>query len=114
MLALIPWIGGSAALLTSLSYVPQVRKAFPAGSTKDLSLKTLVSLTIGLALWVLYGFLKGDLVIVSANMIGGGLSLSVLFCKLRPSYEALNQRHPSSEGAFPALRIAFSKWRWRG
>jgi MtN3 and saliva related transmembrane protein len=83
MLALIPWIGGSAALLTSLSYLPQVRKALPAGSTKDLSLKTLVSLTIGLALWVLYGFLKSDLVIVSANMIGGGLSLSVLLCKLR-------------------------------
>jgi MtN3 and saliva related transmembrane protein len=83
MLALIPWIGGLAALLTSLSYLPQVRKALPAGSTKDLSLKTLVSLTIGLALWVLYGFVKSDLVIVSANMIGGGLSLSVLLCKLR-------------------------------
>jgi MtN3 and saliva related transmembrane protein len=83
MLALIPWIGGLAALLTSLSYAPQVRKALPAGSTNDLSLKTLVCLTIGLALWVLYGFLKSDLVIVSANLIGGGLSLSVLLCKLR-------------------------------
>jgi MtN3 and saliva related transmembrane protein len=80
---LIPWIGGLAAILTSLSYLPQVRKALPYASTNDLSLKTLISLTIGLALWVLYGFLKSDLVIVAANMTGGALSLGVLLCKLR-------------------------------
>jgi MtN3 and saliva related transmembrane protein len=35
----LPWIEGFAALLTSLSYVPQVRKALPRGSTGDLSLR---------------------------------------------------------------------------
>ena len=51
----IPWIGACAALLTSLSYIPQVRKAWPRGSTSDLSLKMLVVLTAGLTLWVGYG-----------------------------------------------------------
>ena len=47
---MIPWIGVCAAVLTSLSYIPQVRKAWPRGSTADLSLKMLIALTIGLAL----------------------------------------------------------------
>jgi MtN3 and saliva related transmembrane protein len=34
-------------VLTSLSYIPQVRKAWQRGSTSDLSLKMLVALTAG-------------------------------------------------------------------
>jgi MtN3 and saliva related transmembrane protein len=43
----------------------------------------LVVLTTGLLLWVGYGLLKGDWVIVAANSIGGSLSASVLAFKLR-------------------------------
>ncbi len=45
MQVFFPWIGGLAALLTSLSYIPQVQKAWPRGSTKDLSVKMLAVLT---------------------------------------------------------------------
>jgi MtN3 and saliva related transmembrane protein len=82
-LSLIPWIGVAAAALTSLSYIPQVRKAWPHGSTADLSLTMLVVLTTGLLLWVGYGLLKGDWVIVAANSVGGALSATVLSCKIR-------------------------------
>ena len=57
---LIRWIGVSAAALTSLSYLPQVQKALPRGSTSDLPLKMLVVLTMGLVLWISYGSLSGD------------------------------------------------------
>jgi MtN3 and saliva related transmembrane protein len=80
---LIPWVGACAAILSSLSYVPQVRKAWPRGSTSDLSLNMLVILTIGLTLWIGYGVLKGDWVIVGANGIGAALSASVLAFKIR-------------------------------
>ena len=79
----LPWIGALAALLTSLSYIPQVGKAWPRGSTRDLSLKMLVALTMGLLLWVCYGLVKGDWIIVLANGVGTALSLTVLLCKLR-------------------------------
>lgn len=46
---LITIIGLLAAALTSLSYIPQVKKALPAGSTEDLSSKTLAVLAAGLA-----------------------------------------------------------------
>lgn len=79
----IPWIGVCAAALTSLSYIPQVRKAWPRGSTADLSLTMLVVLTTGLVLWIAYGLLKSDWVIVAANSVGAALSSSVLAFKVR-------------------------------
>jgi MtN3 and saliva related transmembrane protein len=81
--SLIPWIGIVAAALTSLSYIPQVRKASPRGSTADLSLTMLVVLTTGLLLWIGYGVLKGDWVIVAANGVSAALSASVLAFKIR-------------------------------
>jgi len=80
---LVPWIGIGAALLTSLSYLPQVQKAWPRGSTSDLSLKMLVVLTSGLVLWIGYGVLKGDWVIIAANSVGAALSGTVLAFKIR-------------------------------
>ena len=76
-------IGALAAICTSLSYLPQVSKALPRGSTGDLSFKMLAVLTTGLALWVGYGVVKGDWILVLANSVGGALSATVLVCKLR-------------------------------
>lgn len=80
---LIYCVGLAAAALTSLSYLPQVRKAWPRGSTDDLSFKTLAVLATGLSLWILYGALKGDSVIVLANVVGLSLVATLLAFKLR-------------------------------
>lgn len=81
--SLIPFVGALAAVLTSLSYIPQVRKAWPRGETADLSLKMLIMLTTGLGLWVGYGFFRGDWTIVAANTVGASLSGAVLAFKIR-------------------------------
>jgi MtN3 and saliva related transmembrane protein len=78
-----PLIGGIAAVLASLSYIPQVRKAWPCNSTEDLSLGMLVALTLGVGLWTVYGVIQGDWVIVLANVVGATLSGIVLGCKVR-------------------------------
>jgi hypothetical protein len=54
---LTTYLGGLAAFLASLSYVPQVRKAWPRGSTADLSMGMLVALTHGVGF---VGRLWGD------------------------------------------------------
>lgn len=79
----MPFIGALAAVLTSLSYIPQVKKAWPRGETKDLSFKMLIALTTGLVLWVVYGLLRGDWTIVAANTVGASLSGAVLAFKIR-------------------------------
>ncbi|KGT79504.1 membrane protein [Bradyrhizobium japonicum] len=78
-----PYVGGIAALLASLSYVPQVRKAWPRGSTDDLSLLMLWALTLGLGFWIVYGVIRADWMIVGANVIGAALAAVVLGCKIR-------------------------------
>ena len=70
-------------MLASLSYIPQVRKAWPCGSTADLLLGMLAALTLGLSLWIAYGLLRQDWVVVCANAIGTGLAAVVLGCNIR-------------------------------
>jgi MtN3 and saliva related transmembrane protein len=69
--------------LTSLSYIPQVRKALRPGSTDDLSSKTLAVLAAGLALWVGYGVLKDDIVIMVANAVSLTLVATLIGFKIR-------------------------------
>lgn len=83
MSSIAPYIGGIAALLASFSYLPQVLKAWPRGSTGDLSLGMLCALTVGLGLWIVYGAIQGDWVIVLANLAGATLAGIVLGCKVR-------------------------------
>ena len=60
-----------------------MRKAWPRGSTADLSLTMLVVLTCGLSLWIVYGFIRSDWVIVAANGVGASLAALVLVFKVR-------------------------------
>ena len=76
-------IGTAAAALTTLSYIPQLRKAWPRGQTADLSLKTLIALTTGLLLWIVYGIVQGDWVVAGSNIVGATLVGLVLALKIR-------------------------------
>ena len=87
MNTILPIIGAVAAILTSLSYIPQVRKTWPRGSTHDLSLHMLIALTAGLLAWIVYGTIRGDWIIVAANSMGAALSGSVLAFKLRDMFD---------------------------
>ncbi len=90
------WVGAAAAVLTSLSYVPQVRIAWPRGSTKDLSLHMLIVLTAGLLLWTVYGMMKSDYVIVVANGVGATLAASVLVFKTRDLFAKRQHENPGT------------------
>ncbi|MDO9442850.1 MAG: SemiSWEET transporter [Beijerinckiaceae bacterium] len=67
-------VGTLAAICTTVSYIPQVKKCWETKQTGDLSLKMLAILAAGIFLWVVYGFIKSDWVIVLAN----GVSLALL------------------------------------
>ena len=65
------------------STVPQIRKSVNSKKTDDVSKWLIISLIGGLSLWVFYGILKGDIIIVLANAIGVSLNLFLLFLKWR-------------------------------
>jgi MtN3 and saliva related transmembrane protein len=67
-------IGVAAAVCTTAANLPQLKKAWITRETDDLSLKTLLLFGSGLMLWVIYGLLQRDIVIMLAN----GISLLIL------------------------------------
>ena len=93
MLSLETLVGFMAAFCTTVSYIPQVKKCWQTGSTGDLSLKMLVILATGIALWVVYGILKGDRVIIIANGVSLVLLCNLLFFKVR---ETMAGRQPKT------------------
>jgi MtN3 and saliva related transmembrane protein len=76
-------IGLVAAFCTTISYIPQIRKIWATGETEDISLKMFLILTTGIALWVVYGVLQTDAVIILANSVSLAFLCAILFFKLR-------------------------------
>jgi MtN3 and saliva related transmembrane protein len=76
-------LGGVAACLTAFANVPQVLKCFRTGKSGDLSMKMLMALALGFLLWLIYGLLRSDFIIVAANAISLLLAGTLLAFKLR-------------------------------
>ena len=82
MLGFDTLIGAAAAVCTTISYVPQPKKSWKTGETGDLSRKMLLLLSAGLGLWLVYGILRSDLVIIVANGISLAMALTILWIKV--------------------------------
>ena len=76
-------IGLLAAVCTAAANFPQLRKAWLSRQTDDLSLKMLLLLASGLALWVAYGVIHEDIVIVLGNSISLAMVSALVYLKLR-------------------------------
>jgi MtN3 and saliva related transmembrane protein len=76
-------IGVIAAALTTSAFLPQLIKVWRSKSAKDVSLGMFVVFTIGIALWLLYGVLRSDPVIIAANIVTFILALAILILKVR-------------------------------
>ncbi len=83
MVSLTTLIGLLAAFCTTLSYLPQVKKCWETGKTGDLSLRMFSILAVGIALWIVYGILQSDGVIIVANSVSLALLAVILYFKLR-------------------------------
>ena len=83
MLTFATFLGAAAAGLTAFANLPQVLKCWRTGETDDLSIKMLLSLSAGTALWIGYGAIQSDPVIMVANGISFALVATLLFFKLR-------------------------------
>ena len=75
-------IGLAAACGTTFSYIPQVRKLWRTRSAADLSLWMILLLSTGVSLWIVYGILQEDAVIIIANAISLLLLANILVFKL--------------------------------
>jgi MtN3 and saliva related transmembrane protein len=76
-------VGFFAGLFTLLTYVPQSVKTIRSRKTRDLSLITLILLSLSALLWVIYGLEKGLKAIWITNSIVALLAFSILAIKLQ-------------------------------
>jgi MtN3 and saliva related transmembrane protein len=89
---LITVVGSVAAFCTTISYFPQLKKCWQTGHSGDLSLWMFLVLSLGVGLWVIYGVLKADWVIIVANSISLVFLFGILFFKLRERWSSLRKR----------------------
>jgi MtN3 and saliva related transmembrane protein len=76
-------VGYIAGALTTISFVPQLIKAWKMRETRDISLAMLVLFGIGILLWTIYGFWVDSLPIIVANVTTFVLILALLLLKIR-------------------------------
>lgn len=76
-------IGGLAAVLTTLCWLPQTIRAVRARDTASLSLSTFAVFVAGIVLWLVYGIFIGSWPVILANVFTLGLNLTIVVQKLR-------------------------------
>ncbi|WP_413774269.1 SemiSWEET family sugar transporter [Polaribacter sp. PL03] len=76
-------IGLVAALLTTISFLPQVYKTWKTKDTSGLSLTMFVVFFIGIILWLIYGIYLNSLPMILANSITATSSLYLIIMKLK-------------------------------
>lgn len=80
---LIDLIGSVAAVLTTVSFVPQVWHSLKTRDVSGISLGMYSVFTIGVALWLVYGLLLWSWPLIIANSITLALAATILGLKLR-------------------------------
>lgn len=76
-------IGIAAGILTASSMLPQVIKTLKEKKAEEVSKKMLLVLSSGVALWIVYGFMKKDLPIIATNIFSLLVNLTMLYLRIR-------------------------------
>ena len=75
-------IGVAASICTAVSLFPQLVKIIREKKESDISYWMLAILITGLALWVWYGFMGEDYIIIVSNSISLMINISVLILNI--------------------------------
>lgn len=74
-----------ASVCTATSLIPQLIKIIRDKKADDISLPMLAILFAGVALWIWYGVLKNDLIIIISNAISLTLNAVIVVLSLKYS-----------------------------
>lgn len=76
-------LGMIAGTLTTFAFLPQVIRTWKRRSAADFSFLMLAVFVSGVGLWLIYGWLMGDLPLVITNLVTFALAAAILAMKLR-------------------------------
>lgn len=81
--AAVTILGLVAGTLTTLSFLPQLLKAWKSRSTHDISIGMILLLAVGIMLWIFYGIVTADVPVIVANTVTLVFVSLILALKLR-------------------------------
>ena len=76
-------VSSIAAILTTAAFVPQALHIIRYKETRAISLQMYVVFAIGVAFWLLFGFMIWNWPMIVANTITLALALTILRMKLK-------------------------------
>jgi MtN3 and saliva related transmembrane protein len=76
-------LGLAAGTLTTVAFLPQVFKTWRSKSAKDVSFSMLITFSVGVFLWLLYGIALQALPIILANGTTLFFNIVILFLKVK-------------------------------
>ena len=76
-------IGIIAGVLVLSSFIPQLLKAYKTKKMSDVSIHLMILIASGMFLWVIYGLIRNDIVIIGTNASGFVLNIILIILKLR-------------------------------
>ncbi len=74
-------LGLFAGALTTLSFLPQVLRTLRTRHAGDLSAAWLLIFGLGTATWLIYGILRSDVAVTTANAVTFALVLVLIVAK---------------------------------
>lgn len=90
-------IGLVAGTLTTLSWLPQVLRAFRTRSTKDFAWVWFVMFGTGVGVWLIYGLIAAAPAVVATNALT--LLLVLALAGLKASHRVRSRREPARVGS---------------
>lgn len=78
-------LGSVAASLVTASFVPQIIRGYRTKQLGDVSHWLMIMICVGMSLWIVYGIIKHDFVIIGANVSTILLNMMLLGLKIRYS-----------------------------
>ena len=76
-------LGVTAGTLTTVAFIPQLAKALKSKSTGDLSWGMVLTFTIGVLLWLIYGIWIDSLPVILANAVTLLLQIGIVTLKIK-------------------------------
>ena len=83
---LVAWadiIGIIAGILVMSSSIPQIIKSYKSKKMTDVSIYLMSLIASGLFLWIIYGLIRSDRIIIGTNAAGLGLNITLLIMKIK-------------------------------
>jgi MtN3 and saliva related transmembrane protein len=78
-------LGSVAATLVTASFIPQIVRGYRTKHLEDVSYWLMIMICVGMSLWIVYGMIKQDYVIIGANVSTIALNMVLLGLKIKYS-----------------------------